>query len=753
MSKFLSLLRYYQWPIATKLIAAMLVVAIVPLAVIGFVNANNTSQTLNTQIGAHFKDLAAGNSSVIGRDLTSVVSEMNHTVAFDEVLWKSAATQNQSYTGNDADNLAKVAAMDPVWMAAADTDPLITNMIANDTAINPVAYSLFKFQKMNPKHVEVFITDKYGALVGSTDRTSDYNQADEGWWQTAWNNGQGGIYIGEPEFDESTKTSATNMAVPIRDPNGVVVGVFRTTLDVTTISDQLAKAKFGTTGDAIVIDKAGKVLFADDPAKVGEAAYSDLSFLTASKNQFAQMTGDEGYKVLAGYSPVSSGGSQPAVDNLGWIYLVEQSTSEALAPVRQATIVALVSVLLAALLAVAVSFWLARILTTQIRHIMDMFSNIGMGDFTARAEVVTGDELGSMATSLNAMLENTLTLIQTREQRDAIQGSITKLLEEVSGVADGDLTREAEVTAEMTGAIANSFNYMIAELRRIIESVQSTTQAVSTSAADIRTNTENLSQGSEAQAYQIIETSKAVKQMSDSIAQVSENAVQSASVSQQALANAQRGAKAVQDTIVGMNRIRDQVQETAKRIKRLGESSQEIGEIVQLIEDIADRTSILALNASIQAAMAGEAGRGFAVVAEEVERLAERSTDATKQIAMLIKTTQTETAEAVAAMEATTHDVVTGSQLADQAGQALGEIENVSNNLADLLQSISSASKEQALGSETLARSMTEISGVTQQTAAGTRQTAVAINELASLADQLRTSVSRFKLPANGHTA
>jgi methyl-accepting chemotaxis protein len=753
MSKFLNLFRYNQWPIATKLIVVMLLIAVVPLAIIGFVNARNTTQILNTQIGTDFKDLATGNATVIGRDLTSVLSDMTHMATFNDVLWKSAEAQNQSYTGTNADNLAKVAAMDPVWMAAADTDPLITNMIANDPAINPVAASLFKFQEMNPKHVEVFITDKYGALVGSTDRTSDYNQADEGWWQTAWNNGQGGVYIGEPEFDESTKTTAVNMAVPIRNPEDVVVGVFRTTLNVTAVSDELAKAAFGQTGDAIVIDKQGKVLFSPDPEKVGKAAYADLGFLAAGQSQYTQLTGDEGYPVLAGFAQVTSGGSQPAVDNLGWIYLVEQGTSEALAPVQRANTVAILSILLAALAAVLVSYFLSRTLTTQIRHIMDMFSQIGMGDFNARAKVTSGDELGSMATSLNAMLENTLTLIQTREQRDAIQSAIMKLLEEVSGVAEGDLTREAEVTTEVTGAIADSFNYMIAELRRIIQSVQATTQEVTSSATEIRSTTEHLSQGSEAQAYQIIETSKAVKEMADSITQVSENAVQSASVSQQALDNARRGAKAVQDTILGMNRIRDQVQETAKRIKRLGESSQEIGEIVQLIEDIADRTSILALNASIQAAMAGEAGRGFAVVAEEVERLAERSTDATKQIAMLIKTTQTETTEAVAAMEATTHDVVTGSQLADQAGQALGEIENVSNNLAELIQSISMASKQQARGSENLARSMTEISDVTQQTAAGTRQAAVAINELATLADQLRTSVSRFKLPSNGHAA
>jgi twitching motility protein PilJ len=203
----------------------------------------------------------------------------------------------------------------------------------------------------------------------------------------------------------------------------------------------------------------------------------------------------------------------------------------------------------------------------------------------------------------------------------------------------------------------------------------------------------------------------------------------------------------VQETIKEMNRIRDQVQETARRIKRLGESSQQIGEIVQLIDDIADRTSILALNASIQAAMAGEAGRGFAVVAEEVERLAERSTEATKQIATLIRTIQSETDEAVAAMETTTHEVAAGSELANRAGQTLIEIEGVSKRLAELIQSISQAAKQQARGSESLAVSMDEISEVTQQTAAGTKQATVSIGTLALLADELRASVSTFRLP------
>jgi twitching motility protein PilJ len=355
-----------------------------------------------------------------------------------------------------------------------------------------------------------------------------------------------------------------------------------------------------------------------------------------------------------------------------------------------------------------------------------------------------------MAASLNAMLDNTLALLQTREERDEMQTSIMRLLDEVSDVAEGDLTQEAEVSADMTGAIADAFNYMIQQLRDIISNVQESTLVVSSSAGEVQTTAEQLAQGSETQATQITEASNAISEMSVSIQQVSENATRSASVAEQALDNARRGNEAVQDTTEGMNRIRERVQETSKRIKRLGERSQEIGEIVQLIDDIADRTSILALNASIQAAMAGEAGRGFAVVAEEVERLAERSTEATKQIAALVRSIQSETNEAVAAMESATQEVVSGSTLASEAGQALEEIEEVSNQLAELIQSISLSAKQQARGSEELASSMSSIAGVTQQTAVGTKQAAVSINELAVLADNLRASVSTFKLP-NGN--
>ena len=372
---------------------------------------------------------------------------------------------------------------------------------------------------------------------------------------------------------------------------------------------------------------------------------------------------------------------------------------------------------------------------------------VAVGDFTSRVPSPSTSELGRVGRSLNAMLDNTVTLVQSREERDHMQAAVMKLLEEISGVAEGDLTVHAEVTADVTGAVADSFNFMISELQRVIGQVQSTSRQVSAALSDLRAISDKLATGSEDQAAQVVEASVAIEEMAASIHYVSENAGSSATVAEEARTNAEHGARAVTRTIDGMKAVRDQVQETAKRIKRLGESSQEIGEIVELIGDIADRTSILALNASIQAAMAGEAGRGFAVVADEVERLADRATEATKRAGMLVKTTQSETAEVMAAMEDTTREVINRSNIANEAGVALTEIQSVSNRLAELIQAISDAAQQQARGSEQVAKSMNEMSSVTRNTASSTKETAAAIGSLALLADNLNATVARFKLP------
>ncbi len=333
------------------------------------------------------------------------------------------------------------------------------------------------------------------------------------------------------------------------------------------------------------------------------------------------------------------------------------------------------------------------------------------------------------------------------EQSKRNQEAILNLLDEIEGLKEGDLTVQATVGEEITGAIGDAFNDAIDALRSLVTTINETSVQVSSAAQQTQATAMHLAEASDHQAHQITAASAAVNEMAVSIDQVSKNAGESARVAQQSVDLALKGAEAVQRTIEGMDAIREQIQETSKRIKRLGESSQEIGNIVELINDIADQTNILALNASIQAAMAGEAGRGFAVVADEVQRLAERSGNATKQIEALVKTIQTDTNEAVISMEQSTAGVVAGARLAEDAGAALREIENVSKHLASLIQNISEAARQQANAAANISDTMNVIQEITSQTSAGTNETATSIGNLADLANDLRNSVAGFKLP------
>lgn len=338
------------------------------------------------------------------------------------------------------------------------------------------------------------------------------------------------------------------------------------------------------------------------------------------------------------------------------------------------------------------------------------------------------------------------TLHKMAHEGQANQEAVLNLLDEMGDLADGDLTVQAQVQENITGAIADSINYTIGSLRDLVTEIIRATSQVNEATAKAQAISTDLIGAAEQQSQQITETSDAVNNMTRSILQVSSNAGQASQVAQRSLQAATEGAQAVQNTIAGMNEMRTQIQETSKRIKRLGESSQEISEIVELISDITEQTNILALNAAIQAASAGEAGRGFTVVAEEVQRLAERSSEATKQISAIVKTIQTDTNGAVAAMEKSTEGVVEGARLSDAAGQALNEIETVTNNLARLIEAISTATVAQTEVAATVSRNMQQIQNITSQTTEGTKQTAQSVGQLSSLAVELSDSVAGFKL-------
>jgi twitching motility protein PilJ len=334
-----------------------------------------------------------------------------------------------------------------------------------------------------------------------------------------------------------------------------------------------------------------------------------------------------------------------------------------------------------------------------------------------------------------------------RTESDRNQQAILKLLDEMASLADGDLTVQATVTEDITGAIADSVNYAVEALRKLVATINQSAIQLDSATRQTQALASHLAKASGAQSKQIGSATESIAAMAASTEEVSGNAERAADVARHSVDVAHKGGEAVRRTIDGMNTIRETIQETSKRIKRLGESSQEIGNIIELISDIAEQTNILALNASIQASMAGEAGRGFAVVADEVQRLAERAATATKQIEVLVRTIQTDTNEAVVSMERSTTDVVGGALLAENAGAALQEIEQVSNQIASLVQNISASSRSQSTAAQSISRSTQVLREISAQTADSTSATSQAIIKLADLSAALRKSVSGFRLP------
>ena len=405
-------------------------------------------------------------------------------------------------------------------------------------------------------------------------------------------------------------------------------------------------------------------------------------------------------------------------------------------------------------MAVAI-FWfrMRGLVRGQALELADVCRQISSGDRAARAAVNGDDEFAVLAAAVNSVLDGApmggapSPGFSDAQDAATLQAQIEKLLQEVSAVGDGDLRVQAEVTPDTLGVLADSFNYMIEELAKVVGRVQATTFQVTNATRRLLDRSAEVATASEAQASQISETTNAVARLADFVQLSANNAQAAAEAAREALRNAEGGQHAVIQTIDGMVHIRENVQDTSKKIKRLGERSQEVGEIVRIIEDIADQTNLLALNAAIQSAMAGEHGRGFAVVADEIRLLAERVTESTKKIATLVKSIQGDTFEAVVAMEESTQEVVNGSRLADEAGEALRSINSAVDRQAKMIEGIAKAANERAQTAEIVANAMSRIAEITRQTNAATQDASAAVSYLAELAEQLRASVATFRLP------
>jgi twitching motility protein PilJ len=390
-------------------------------------------------------------------------------------------------------------------------------------------------------------------------------------------------------------------------------------------------------------------------------------------------------------------------------------------------------------------FVLSKRVLRPVGELAKFSERFAAGDARARADVDSEDEFGFIAENCNRAVARVANAATNQQAQDSLQRSITDLLNTINQVARGDLTIRGKVTNDALGNVVDSVNFMLDNFTKVLERVRKAAIDVSTSANQILSATDDMSAGATQQDQEITNTSSAVEELTVSMKQVSNNAEASAEAARRALDAAEQGNRAVSDTLEGMQRIRASVQATAKKIKSLGDRSLEISEIINVINDITEQTNLLALNAAIEAARAGEAGRGFAVVADEVRKLAEHSRSATKDIAALIKAIQAETNEAVVVMEEGTREVEVGAGLADQAGKALEAISSVVRQSAELVQEISLASKQQVRGTEGVANAMQIISGITRQTTQGARQTAGTVGNMVKLSEQLNEALAQFR--------
>jgi methyl-accepting chemotaxis protein len=740
--------------IRRKQIAAFLIVALIPLLATGLVLYYAATAALMDQATKQLEGIRKLKHNIVRdyfserrKDLQQLTDTLSFLYAAGSDNKRAIKKKSRDPTENEPTEAIKESVSPPVEDGKMDMIEHYKQQsgFENIYLISRSGYVFHTAKKGPDRHTNLF-TGPYkdtnlAKLAAKIFKTKSYGMADFENYKPAQNEpaafmARPVVYNGEVKFIVAVQLSINQINAVAQERTGL-----------------------GQTGEIYFVGK-DKMLRSDSYRMKKLKAMTmilNAKYKIDTEASHSALKGGSGTKVINNYKDIVTLSSwQPITitqsnavnpEGINWALITEIDAAEVKKPLISLGLIMAGAMGGAILLVALGAFVFSGSLTRQIRHIMELFREIDMGNFHARCQVIGRDELSTVAQSLNAMLDNTLSLIQSNEERDNMQNAIMKLLMDISALTDGDLTVRAEVTEDMTGAIADSFNAMAGQLSQLVSHVKESTLKVDKTSREVRKTTLELSRTNDEHASQLAQTVKAIEEMSGSIRVVSKHAIESADVSDYAKQSAVSGAEAVRQTNSAMNAIRERVQEAASAIKRLGESSQEIGNIVQIINDIADRTSILALNASIQAAMAGDAGRGFAVVANEVQRLAEQSTNSTKQIETLVKTIQGEINEAGIRMDDSIQKVVRGTKLADSAHNKLEEIEEVSIQLADLVQAISKAANEQAESSESISATMKKVGQTSSQASMQGKLTVLSIANLIETSKQLQDSIEAFKLP------
>jgi methyl-accepting chemotaxis protein len=694
-----------------QLLIAAVLLAVIPVAIMGYLLNRNTSDSLEDEAERRVSAQAQALQATLDEVVNDHASNALLLTGQDFLFFRSADLQlREDFLQTHGD----------VWTYASD----ITIVAADGTV-----------------------------LVGYAEPAAYPNQTEEQYLQRTLSLSEGEAFVGDVSPDPITGEFVINIAAPYYGEAGVAQGVVRIAWPVSNFNEFLASLAGGGELDVNVYDSNGFI--------IGSSAGIATDGMQTHQSQAAEraILGDTGVLVedfaqpggVAEESYVAYGKVTPSdrVALLDWAVTVASPASLVLEPVESNATLARTILVAVAILAALAAIFLSQFLVRPIRRLAAVAQEVAAGNYSARADRKGPAEVSTTGDAFNQMLDEITGLIQTREERDAIQRQVSRLLMEVSDVARGDLTVEANpegVEDETLGSIAASFNYMVRQLRQIVSNVNETTNAVTSASTNIAERSTSLAEISTSNSRRIAETAGALDEMVLSIQHVTENARLSSTVALEARANAEAGAQAMRETITALQQMRDQIQDAGRMVARLGESSQEIGQTVQLISQIARQTNTLALNASIQAARAGQHGRGFAVVAEEVRKLAERAAMATRQIDSMVSTIRSETEDAVTAMTIGSRQATEGVDLANRTGTRLEEIDAVINRLGELIDSMSSAAEEQAATALDLAQAMRIVSSSTAESTESTQDAAQSATTLARLAERLRESVAVFRI-------
>ena len=733
--------------LSVKLIAAIVLLLVVSLAGVTGFSALRSRATLVAETQEEFETRAAEVAREITFLFEGYVNE-NRVLGLNDVLVAAVETRNASYDGTPEAALARVEILDARWREG--NAALIESVLSVDETVNPFAEAagvLLDFDVEFTDHVETFLTDRFGGTIASTEQLSDYYQADEEWWQAAWNGGQGGIYLSEPELDESTGEVSILVATPMRDESGDVIGVLRSTVLAYELFEIVEAETFGATGHLELFNGGGAEILGDDGLGAGELPEATIAEAIRVGHGATVAADEAGREVFFGFAPITL----PQFDSpLDWTLLLRQDASEALESVTQIVTNGIVAAIIAMALAIGVAILLARSLTRPIGELVGVAERVGRGDLSQFANVQTRDEIGTLATTFNQAIvglreaseRNEIELARSRE----LQTNIGSFLDVAMDIADGDFTKRGAVSEDALGNVVDAINLMVEELSYLLTQTRDAALSVNRGSSDMAEITDAVTKSAQQQAEEAQGARERALAITHSIRHMAENANNAAEASARALQASTQGEEAVANTLKGMQSIRNEVQAISERSESLRSRSDEISEVVKSMSHISSQINLLALNAALEAAGAGEAGTRFSTVAAEVQALAEESAAAAGRVGGLVRAIQTEIKEVSQSVRGGSKEVEAGYLVATEAGERLKEIAQIATQSADLVRAISSAAQEQVSGVEGVSTSITSIAGLSERAQSRVNEGRDAAARLQALSNELTENLSRFRL-------